>query len=250
MGTDTSPRPRLAVVTGASSGIGYELAKHFAAHHFDLTVAAEDPGIHDASRRLAGLGVRVQAVQVDLAEAAGVDALWQQIEVLRRPVDAAAINAGLVVHGRFATQTDLDAELRLIKLNVVATVQLVKRLLPPMVRRGAGRILITPSVPVLLPGPHTAVYSASKAFLYAFAEAIRYELKDTGVHVTALLPGTPLGARDKSDPAVVARQGFEALMAGHDHVADGSSDDGLEVVTARIGPAAHTRPARQESDRS
>jgi short-subunit dehydrogenase len=224
VGTGTSDRRCLAVITGASSGIGYELAKQFAAHDFDLVVAADEPGIHEASRNLAALGVRVQAVQVDLSEFAGVEGLWHQIAAVRRPVDVAALNAGLVVHGRFASQTDLEAELRLIKRNLVSSVHLVKRLLPPMVSRGAGRILITPSVATLLPGLHSAVYSASKAFLYAFAEAIRYELRDTGVQVTALLPGSPLGARDRADPAAVARQGFEALMAGRDDVVAHPSD--------------------------
>jgi len=228
---DASHHRRLAVVTGAFGGIGYELAKQFAAHDFDLILAADHPGIHEASRDLAAHGVRVQAVQVDLAEPSGVEVLWGQIGGLHRPVDAAAINAGLAVHDLFATETDLDAELRLINRTVLSSVYLARLLLVPMVHRGAGRLLIT-SVAAMPPGPYAAVYSACRAFLDSFTEATRLELKDTGVTVTALLPevtDAPL-----VDKIVVAQQGFEALVDGTDRVASGSAVDSLEDVTVRL----------------
>lgn len=239
---------QLAVVTGASSGIGYELAKQFAGHGFDLVVAAEDPGIAQAARDFRDMGVDARDVQVDLATYEGVQELYQSIG---RSVDALAINAGVGISGEFARQTDLRSELRLIALNVTSAVHLAKLVLPDMTERGSGRVLITSSIAGTMPGPFEATYAASKAFLYSFAEAIRYELKDTGVTVTALLPGptdthfferagledTKLGASDKKDdPAVVARDGYEALMAGKDHVVAGSLKNKVQVLGAKTMP--------------
>ncbi len=244
---------QLALVTGASSGIGYELAKQFAGHGYDLVVAAEDPGIGNAARDFGDLGALAQAAQVDLATFEGVEELSDQVEAIGRPVDAAAINAGIGSSGDFARAVDLAAELRLIALNVVSSVHLAKRVLPGMVRRGSGRLLFTSSIAGTMPGPYEATYAASKAFLYSFAEAIRYELRETGVTVTALLPGptdthfferaglddTKIGAARKDDPADVARDGFEALMAGRDHVVAGSLRNKVQVLSAKtLSPAA------------
>jgi short-subunit dehydrogenase len=246
--TTASTRP-LAVVTGASSGIGFELARQFAEHDFDLLIAADDQAIHRAAESLRSHGGTIEAEQVDLATREGVDQLYRRIRSLGRPVDAIAINAGVGVGGPFI-DNDLEAELRLIGLNVTGVVQLSKYVLRDMVSRGEGRVLYTSSVAADMPAPYLAVYAASKAFELSFAEAVRLELKDIGVTVTALQPGptdtafferanmqdTKVATDKKDDPADVARQGFEALMAGKDHVVAGSLRNRLEDAAAQVLP--------------
>jgi uncharacterized protein len=246
--TQSSTRP-LALVTGASTGIGYELAVQFAKNGFDLIVAADERGIHDAARELTLLGTSAIPIQVDLAEYAGNERLWQAIQETGRPVEAAALNAGVAVHGEFA-ENDLREELRLIGLNIASPVYLARQILPDMVRRGTGRLLVTSSIAARIPATFTATYGASKAFLLSFAEAIRNELKDTGVTVTALMPGptdtkfferagmedTKVGQDDKDDPADVARAGYEAMMAGKDHVVASSLKSKLMGTTAKVMP--------------
>lgn len=241
----------LAVVTGASNGIGFELAKQFAENGFDLVIAAEDPGIMTAAQTLGGQGAAVEAVQADLATYDGVETLYARIQATGRPVDAIAINAGVGVGGDFARETDLRDELNLINLNVISPVHLSKRVVKDMVARGSGRILFTSSIAALMPGPFEAVYAASKAFVQSFSEALRNELKDSGITVTALQPGptetnffhradmddTKAGASKKDDAAMVAKQGFDALMAGHDHVIAGS------LMTKMQGAATNVLPA-------
>lgn len=230
MDSSSSTRP-LAVVTGASSGIGYELAKQFAQNGFDLLVTSTGSSIDEAAQAFKQLGAKVETVQTDLATYDGVETLYNQIKTTGRPVDAIAINAGVGVGGEF-TKTDLQEELNLIELNVASTVHLAKRVVKDMVERGAGKILFTSSIVSQMPSPFQAVYAASKAFVHSFSEAIRNELKDTGVTVTALMPGatetnffhraglddTKVGTDKKDDPAKVAKQGFEALMAGKDGI--------------------------------
>ena len=180
----------------------------------------------------------------------GVEALYGKIQATGRPVEAIAINAGVGVGGEFAHETDLKDELNLINLNVVSTVHLAKRVVKDMVDRGKGRILFTSSIAALMPGPFEAVYAASKAFIHSFAEGIRNELKDTGVTVTSLMPGptdtnffhragmddTKAGAKQKDDPADVAKQGFEALMAGKDAVIAGSLMTKLQGNVSKVLP--------------
>ncbi len=247
--TATSTKP-LAVVTGASSGIGYELAKQFAKNGFDLLVTATGESIETAARACEQLGATVETVQADLATYDGVETLYGQIQSTGRPVDAIAINAGVGVGGAFA-ETDLQAELNLIDLNVVSSVHLAKRIIPAMLARGQGRILFTSSIVSQMPSPFQAVYAASKAFVHSFAEAIRNELKDTGITVTALMPGatdtnffhraglddTKVGADDnKDDPAEVAKQGFEALMAGKDSILASSLKTKVAGAISQILP--------------
>ena len=254
----TSTRP-LAVVTGASSGIGLELAKQFAEHGFDLLIAAEDDGIIAARDTIDWDGALVEAVQVDLATREGVDTLYERIRSLGRTVDAIAINAGVGVAGPFV-DTDLDADLRMIYLNAAGAVQLAKHVVRDMVVSGHGRILFTASIAADMPGPYYATYAASKAFVLSFAEALRYELKDSGITVTALQPGatdtnffqragmedTRAGTGTKDDPADVARDGFKALMDGKDKVIAGSFRNWMQDAMAQVMPetvkaAAHAR---------
>jgi uncharacterized protein len=246
--TDHNEIP-FAVVTGASSGIGYELARQFAEHGFDLLVTSETERIDEAAERLRALGAQVESVRADLATYEGVESLYERIRRAGRPIDAIAINAGVGVGGPFV-ENDLDAELNLIALNVTSVVHLTKRVVKDMVARDEGRILFTASIAAEGPAPFEAVYAASKAFVLSFAEALRNELKDTSVVVTALQPGatetnffhragmedTKVGAGRKSDPADVAREGFEALMAGKDHVVSAMLKEKAMVAAGQVAP--------------
>ena len=257
----TSTRP-LAVVTGASSGIGLELAKQFAAHDFDLLVAAEDERIAEVAAAITASGVRAEAVRADLATSAGVEALYGRIRGTGRPVAALALNAGVGAGGAFATDTALADELRLVDLNVRSTVHLAKRVVRDMLERDEGRILFTSSIASTMPGAFQAVYNASKSFVQSFALALRNELQDTGVTVTSLMPGptdteffaradmldTEVGRGDKDDPADVARDGFEAMMAGDERVVSASAKTKLQGRAGRFLPdsakaAMHRRMA-------
>jgi uncharacterized protein len=248
MATDT--RRPLALVTGASSGIGYELAREFAEHGYDLIIAAEDDELTTATSRLKDAGAHVDAVRVDLAEPAGVDELYQHVAHDGRPLDAAALNAGIGTGGAFATDTPLETELKLVDLNVRSTVQLAKYVVRDMTGHGRGRILFTSSIASTMPGSFQAVYNASKSFVQSFALALRNELKDTGVTVTALMPGptdteffdradmldTKVGTGEKDDPADVARDGFEALMAGKERVVSHSLKTRVQGRMSRVLP--------------
>ncbi len=242
----------LAVVTGASNGIGYELAKQFAQNGFDLLIAAHSSGINDVVPDLEKLGAQVETVQADLATYDGVEELYQAIKNVGRPVDAIAINAGVGVGGDFGRETDVQDELNLINLNVVSTVHLAKRVLKDMVERNQGRVLFTASIASIMPGPFEAVYAASKSFVHSFAEALRNELKDTGITITSLMPGptetnffhragmddTRVGSEKKDDPAQVAEQGFKALMEDRDHVVGGSLKTKAQAAVSQVLPDA------------
>lgn len=260
---DSSLNRPLAVVTGASNGIGYELAKQFAQNGFDILVTATGPSIDEAAQAFEKLGAKVETVQADLATYDGVETLYSRIQATGRPVDAIAINAGVGVGGDFARETDLQDELNLINLNVVSSVHLAKRVVKDMVERGKGRILFTSSIAAIMPGPFEAVYAASKAFIHSFSQGIRNELKDTGVIVTALMPGptetnffhragmddTNVGANQKDDPAEVAKQGFEALMAGQDDIIAGSLKTKLQGNISKVLPdTANAEMHRQLSE--
>jgi short-subunit dehydrogenase len=260
---DASTTRPLALVTGASSGIGLELAKQFAANDFDLVVCAEDAGLADVAAGIAASGVTVEAVQVDLSTPGGVEQLYARIAALGRPLDVAALNAGIGAGGAFV-DTALEQELELIDLNVRSTVHLAKYVVRDMVARDQGRILVTSSIGAALPGAFHAVYNASKSFVQSFALALRNELKETGVTVTVLMPGptdtefferadmldTPVGSNESAqdDPADVARDGFEALMAGTERVVSASLSTKLQGRGSRFLPdsakaAMHRRMA-------
>ncbi len=233
----TTPAARpLALVTGASSGFGLELAKQCAQNVFDLIVAAENVELDDATEELKALGGAVAPVSVDLTKRDDVERLVAAVRGAGRPLDAAALNAGVGVGGPFV-ETDLEAELNLVALNCTSTLHLAKRVAQDMVARDEGRILFTSSIASQAPQPFQAVYGASKAFVQSLALALREELKDTNVTVTSLLPGvthseffdragltdTRLGATEhKDDPAKVAKDGFEGLMKGEASVFAGS----------------------------
>lgn len=242
----------LAVVTGASTGIGFELARQFVQHGFDLVIAAEEPQIAKAAQTLSALGANVEPVQADLASAAGCEQLQSTVEAMGRPLEAIALNAGIGVSGDFSRETDLTEELNMIHLNVISTVRLAKWAAQQMVARGKGRILITSSVAGIMPTPLQLVYGATKAFDLSFAAGLHHELKDSGVTVTAILPGptdteffrranmqdTKVGAEEakKNSPADVAKQGFEAMMKGEERVAAGNLSVKLQGALSRFMP--------------
>ncbi len=247
--SSTNHSKQLALITGASSGIGYELAKQFAEHGFDLLIVAGSDRINTAARDLQAIGVSVEVVQANLADHDGVHQLLTAIQSSGRSIDAAAINAGVGVSGRF-TETDLGEELNMVALNVTSTLHVAKYIVKDMVARGQGRILFTASIAGTMPTPFETVYGATKAFVRSLAQGLREELKDTGVTVTALMPGatetdffhragaddTKLGSGKKDDAAEVAKDGFEALMAGKDHVVAGSIKNKLEAAAGHILP--------------
>ncbi|MGY1848309.1 MULTISPECIES: SDR family NAD(P)-dependent oxidoreductase [unclassified Blastococcus] len=239
-------------MTGASSGIGLELAKQFAEHGFDLVVVAEDAELDAAAQQLRQRGAAVSPVRADLTVRAEVEKVVAAVRAAGRPLAAAALNAGVGIGGRFA-ETDLEAEIGMVELNCVSTLHLAKRVVQDMVVQGEGRILFTSSVASQAPEPFQTVYSATKAFVQFLALGIREELTDTGVTVTALLPGptdteffdradatdTRLGASDsKDDPAQVARQGFEGLMKGEASVFAGSVSSKLMGRLSALMPDA------------
>jgi len=240
-----------AVVTGASSGIGYELARQFVANGYDLLVIAEDDGIEQAAADLRRDGrVQVTAVRADLATYDGVEKVYAAIRASGREVDAIALNAGRGIGGDFVRQTDLADELDVIDVNVTSTVHLAKRVLPDMVARNAGQVLFTSSIASMMPGTYQAVYNASKSFVQSFAEALRAELTDTGVTVTSLMPGptetnfferaemqdTKVGASEKADPALVAKQGFEAMRKDKEKVVAGSLKTKAQAAASKVLP--------------
>jgi uncharacterized protein len=240
---------RTALVTGASSGIGLELAREFAEHGYDLVVAAEDAAIHDVPNRLAEYGTAVQPVQVDLRSPDGVQYLYQSAIEGGRVLAAAALNAG-IGRGDMFLKTELADDMSIVDLNVRSTVHLAKLVLRDMANRNEGKVLFTSSVASMMPGSYQTVYNASKSFIQSFAQALNDELRDSAITVTALMPGptetnffrrakmneTPVGKMSKDDPAQVARQGFEALMRGDQKVVGGSISSKMLGTVTRILP--------------
>jgi short-subunit dehydrogenase len=244
--TDTTP---LALVTGASSGIGLELARNLAARGVDLVITAEDDRLDAAVADLRTSDVDVASVRADLRQRQGVEEVWAAIVATGRPLSIAALNAGVGQGGPFV-ETDIEAEQDIIDVNITSTVRLAKHVLRDMTRRGEGRVLITSSIASTMPGTYQAVYNASKSFLQSFAEAVREELDGTGVTVTSLMPGptetnffhradmddTKIGASEKDDPAQVAEQGMKALLDGDEKVVAGSLKTKAQGVANNVLP--------------
>lgn len=222
----------LAVVTGASSGIGLELARCCGEDGYRLLICSDTDEIAEAGRDLRGGGAEVEVVQADLATQEGVERLLGAIG--ERPVEALLANAGIGLGDGFLDQ-DLERARRVVDLNIIGTISLIQPIGRRMRSAGRGRILITGSIAGFLPGSFQAVYNGTKAFLDSFSMALRNELKDSGVTVTCLMPGatetdffetaemldTKVGQADKADPADVARQGYKAMTNGESGVVTG-----------------------------
>jgi len=235
------------LVTGASTGIGLELAKVCAENGFDLLVVADEPAIHDAARSLARDGTRAESIEADLSTTEGVDKAYAALG--GRPVDALLANAGRGL-GRGFLDQDFNQVRHVIDTNITGTLYLIQKVARDMRTRKSGRILITGSIAGFIPGTYQAVYNASKAFLDSFSFALRHELSDTGITVTCLMPGatetdfferadlldTQIGQSKKADPADVARQGFDAMMRGEGDVVTGWQNK-LQSAIALITPS-------------
>lgn len=242
-----APRP-LAVVTGASSGIGYHLARIAAEHGYDLVVAADRPLDQAVADFKAAGAQRVDAVQAELASKQGVDELMARLQ--GRQVDALLANAGHGLGGAFLEQSFEDIQ-HVIDTNVTGTIYLIQHIARGMVARGKGRILVTGSIAGFQPGSFQAVYNGSKAFVDSFTQALRNEMKDTSVTVSLLMPGptdtefferadmldTKVGAdMKKDDPAMVARVGFDAMLKGEADVVAGWKNK-MQVIASKVMPA-------------
>ncbi|MBV9736203.1 MAG: SDR family NAD(P)-dependent oxidoreductase [Acidisphaera sp.] len=244
MPSETRP---FAIVTGASTGIGYELARECLENGYDVLIAADEPEIEQAARNLRRDGARIEPVQADLSGPEGVDKLYAA--VAGRKVDALLANAGRGLGRGFLDQDDEDWR-RVVDTNITGTLLLVQKVGRAMREAGAGRILITGSIAGFMPGTFQAVYNGTKAFLDSFSYALRHELKGSGVSVTCLMPGatetefferadmmdTKVGQQKKADPGPVAKAGFQAMMKGQGEVVTGW-DNKLRAAIAHIAPA-------------
>ena len=241
------PQRQLAVITGASSGIGYELAELAAEDGFDLVIAADEAEIEDVAEELERHDVNVDWVECDLATEEGIEELLDTIG--RREVDVLMANAGHGLGDAFLEQ-DFEDIMHVIDTNITGTLFLIHRVGQRMRERGSGRILITGSVAGFIPGAYQAVYNASKAFLDSFSFALRAELEESGVTVTCLMPGatetefferadledTQVGQEKKDDPADVAKAGFDAMMRGDGDVVTGWQNK-LQTAIASVTPS-------------
>jgi short-subunit dehydrogenase len=245
-----------AVVTGASSGIGYELAACCMRDGFDLVIAANEPRIHEAAKELQAKGGSIEAVEADLATPEGCVALYKSLN--GRPVDALLANAGVGLGKAFLDQ-EIEAWGNVIDTNINGTLYLIQKVGRDMRARGQGRILITGSIAGFMPGTFQAVYNGSKAFLDSFSFALRHELQGSGVTVTCLMPGatetefferadmldTKIGASKKDDPAFVAQQGFDAMKKGEGQVIAGWMNK-MQAAIAHLAPSDMTAEAHRK----
>jgi len=239
-----------ALITGASSGIGYELAKLFAKDRFNLVIVGrEGASLQKTALVLEEQGVQVITVIADLFEPNAAFNLYEQIKARNIQIDVLVNDAGQGVYGKFI-DTDLNQELDIIQLNVASLVTLTKLFVREMVARGSGKILNVASIAGKVPGPYQAVYHGTKAFVHSFNEAVRAEIKDTPVTITSLLPGPTdtnffrkanmldskaVQEGELADPADVARDGYEAMVAGKDMVISGFKNK-LQVAMGNITP--------------
>lgn len=239
---------KLALVTGASTGIGLELARLAAQEGYDLIVVADEPQIRGVEGAFRTYDVAVESVEADLSGIDGVDRLLSA--AAGRPIDILIANAGVGTGGPFLEQ-EVAKWRHSIDTNVTGTVYLLQKVLNDMVARGEGRVLVTGSIAGYIPGTFNAVYNATKSFINNFTEALRNELKDVdGVTITTLMPGptdteffaragmldTDVGQDDsKADPAKVAQDGWSAMIAGQDHIVSGLSNK-LQVAASGVVP--------------
>lgn len=244
---------KYTLITGGSCGIGYELAKQFAAHGHNLILVARDKTILDeVAVEINNLyKVHILTISKDLFHYNNARELYDEVKQKEIVVDILVNDAGQGLYGEFK-DTDLERELDIIHLNICSLVVLTKLFLKDMLQKGEGRILNVSSIASRLPGPWQSVYHATKAFVQSFTEAIREETKDQGIAITALLPGATntdffrkagmlhskvVVDKELDDPAVVAEAGYKALMKGDDMVVSGGKNK-FQAMMAAITPDA------------
>jgi short-subunit dehydrogenase len=244
-------KKQYVLITGATSGIGYELAKLFAADGYNLVIIARDQSeLDNVAAEFKQSGVEVISFAKDLFRSESIMQVYGHLQAKNIDIEILVNDAGQGVYGKFI-ETDLNRELDIIQLNIASLVGLTKYFLRDMVKRGSGRILNVSSIASKTPGPWQSVYHGTKAFVQSFTEAIRAEVKEEGVTVTALLPGATdtdffnkanmtesKAVQDKdalSDPADVAKDGYEALMSGKDMVVSGFKNK-MQVAMGAVTP--------------
>ncbi|MCF0057077.1 SDR family oxidoreductase [Dyadobacter sp. CY356] len=242
---------KYALITGATSGIGYELAKLFAADQYNLIIVARNENdLESTATELRQNHIEVVTFSKDLFNRDEAFSLYEEVKQRGIQVDVLVNDAGQGVYGLFK-DTDIEQEIDIINLNISSLVILTKCFLQDMTTRGSGKILNLASIASKIPGPWQAVYHGTKAFVLSFSEAIREELKDTDITITALMPGPTdtdffnkadmedsKAVQDKSslaDAADVAKDGYEALMAGKDKVVSGFKNK-VQVAMGTVTP--------------
>ena len=242
---------RFAIVTGASTGIGFELAHLAADNGYDLLIVADEPLIENAAADIRGKGADVRSVEADLSTIEGVDRLLGAAN--GRRIDLLCANAGRGLGHGFLEQSVADWR-RVVDTNVTGTLYLLQKVVSEMVARNEGKVLVTGSIAGFMPGSFNAVYNGTKAFVDSFTDALRNEIKDSdGVTITTLMPGpveteffetaglgdTRVGQAEKDDPAKVAKDGWDALMAGRQSIVSGWKNK-LQAAAAHVLPAGVT----------
>jgi short-subunit dehydrogenase len=238
------------LITGATSGIGYELAKLFAADKYNLVVVSRfERTLHEVTEQFKALGSpRVVSIVADLSAANAAADIYQQTLLRGIDVNILINNAGAAEHGLFC-ETNVERDLSIIQLNISSMIHLTKLYLCDMLQQKRGRILQLASLASYQPTPLLSVYAATKAFILSFTDSLINELEGTGVTVTALIPGptrtdffrkahaaqTRTAQNNLADPADIARIGYEALLKGKHHVTAGSSVK-ANVIMSNILP--------------
>jgi short-subunit dehydrogenase len=253
----SEPRP-LALVTGASSGIGVDLARELAKAGYDLVLSARQAAPMEAlAREVEGVGARATVVTADLSQDGAAAALVRDIEGRGLTLDALIANAGLGANGRF-DQSEPRRIHEMLQVNVVALTELTRLVLPGMVARRRGRVMLVASTAAFQPGPQMAVYCATKAYVLSVGEAVAYELRGTGVTVTTLCPGATstnfsrVAGTDRTglfssrmvrvmSAAEVARRGVRGMLAGRRVVVTGLLNK-LTALSGRMSPHALSLP--------
>src|SRR3954464_12815917 len=252
---------QFAIVTGASTGIGLELAKCCAREGFDVLIAADEPEIETAANDIRPLGAVVETLQADLSTLEGCDRLYEAAKGSGRPVDALLANAGRGLGHAFLDQDFNEARL-VVDTNITGTLYLIHKVGNDMRQRNAGRILITGSIAGFTPGSFQAVYNGSKAFLDSFSFALREELRDTKLTVTCLMPGateteffaradmmdTKVGTAKKDNAAEVAKAGFDAMMRGDGDIVTGLKNKVQSSVAKMLPAGVLARQHRHQAE--
>lgn len=227
-----------AIITGGSSGIGFELAKLLANDGYDLLIGGYSDRVFNAVEELKKYGNNVNGVKADLATEEGVNKFLESIATNNQPINIAILNAGISLGGAFLDNS-IEAHLNLLSLNVISILKIAHALIPKMIQNGGAKILLNSSLSATTPTPYEGIYGATKAFISSFGNSLREELIGTGIQLTILHPGatstefhhragmdsTVFGDNSwKNDPVLVAKQGYQGLLRGQTNLVGGDVD--------------------------